>query len=140
MKDPIIPLLLEKARADGIRHAWEEEESKNHPRFVPPQPGTDKMEKVKMIAPPDRPMIKFVDIGGKFINKHESLKRSKKAAHRGALKAKKRKEVVADEQRSIQEAPRIREADNAAALAEKKKKKIKKLKWQPGVGRSLVLS
>jgi hypothetical protein len=140
MEDPVVPLLLEKARADGIRHAWEEEESKNHPRFVPPQPGTDKMEKVKMIAPPDRPMIKFVDIGGKFINKHESLKRAKIAAHRGALKAKRRKEVIADERRRIQEELLIRDAVSAAAEAEKKKKKKEELKWQPGDGRSLVLS
>ena len=128
-----MPLLLEKARAEGIRRAREEKESKHHPRFVPPQPGTDEIEKVKMVAPPNRPMIKFVDIGGKFINKHESLKRTKIAARRRALKAKRRKEVVADKWEKVQKAA------NAVVKA-KEQKNMKKLEWQPGEGRSLVLS
>jgi hypothetical protein len=128
--------LLEKARVDGIRHGREEEESKNHPRFVPPQPGTDKMEKVKMIAPLDRPMIKFVDVGGKFINKHESMKRTKKATHRGALKAKRQEEAVTNRRRRIQEERRIREDARDAANAEKKRKKTEKRED----ARSLVLS
>jgi len=143
-KDPVVPLLLEKARIDGIRHVREEEESKNHPRFVPPQPGTENMEKVKMVAPAGRPMIKFVDVEGKFIDKHESIKRSKQTEHRAALKVRRRKETLKDRQMRMQEDRRIREAAREAAKATTraaaKAKKLENSKWQPGSGRSLVLS
>jgi len=140
-KDPVVPLLLEKARTDGIRRKQEEEESKNHPRFLPPQPDTDNMQKVRMVAATGRPMIKFVDVGGKFINKLESLRRRKKATHRGALKAKRRQETLRDEQRRIQEKKHKRQAGREAALAARTaQKKLEGPKWQPGDGRSLVLS
>jgi ABC-type molybdate transport system ATPase subunit len=126
--------LLEKARADSLRHAREEEESKNHPIFLP-QSGKGKMNKAKMIAPLDRPMIKFVDVGGKFINKHESLKRIKIASHRRALKMRRRTEIIADERRRIQENLRMRKA----AKAKKQKKTMEKQKLQLGSGRSLAL-
>ena len=89
-----------------------------------------------MIAPLDRPMIKFVDVGGKFINKHESMKRTKKATHRGALKAKRQEEAVTNRRRRIQEERRIREDARDAANAEKKRKKTEKRED----ARSLVLS
>jgi hypothetical protein len=143
-KDPVVPLLLEKARSDGIRHVREEEESKNHPKFVPPQPGTESMEKVKMVAPTGRPMIKFVDVEGKFIDKLESLKRSKQAVHRAALKVRRRKETLRNKQVMIQENRQIREAAResarAAAKAAVQAKMLENPKWQPGTGRSLVLS
>jgi hypothetical protein len=126
---------------DSIRHLQEEEESKNHPIFVPPQPGTDSKPKVQMLAPPGRPMIKFVDIAGKFVNKHESLKRIKKAAHRTTLKAKRRKDVLGVQKRMIQEERRVREARRETAnVARAAAKKEEKSKYQPGDGRSLILS
>lgn len=109
-----MPLLLEKARADGISHAREEELSKNHPRFLTPQPGTDK-DKVKMIAPHGRPMIKFSDIGGKFINKGESLKRIKKIEHRGALKSRRRVARVSEQERLILQAKESKKTARAEA-------------------------
>ncbi|KZP28832.1 hypothetical protein FIBSPDRAFT_682129, partial [Athelia psychrophila] len=102
-KDPVVPLLLERARTDGIRHAHQEEQSKNHSRFLTPQPGTSK-EKVRMVAPPGRPMMKFSDVGGKFINKDESLKRIKKLAHRSSLKAKRRAVKGGEKDEAIREA------------------------------------
>ena len=137
-----MPLLLEKARAHSIRHVREEEESKNHPRFVPPQPGTKNMEKVKMLAPTGRPMIKFVDVEGQFINKRESLKRIRNVEHRGAMKARRRNEASQDEQRRIEDKRRIlveaRAARKAVKAAEKAQRETSR--FQPGVGRSLVFS
>jgi hypothetical protein len=134
----VVPLLLEKARVDGIRHAREEQESKNHSRFVPRQPGSQSMERVKMVAPTGRPMIKFVDVGGKFINKHESLKRIQKLTHRVASTSRRREEAALEEKRRVEEKQRIKDAKREERRAAKKAKK--KAGWQPGDGRSLVLS
>jgi len=137
-KDPVVPLLLEKARVAGIRHAQREEKSKNHSRFLPRQRGSKNMEKVKMVAATGRPMMMFVDVGGKFIDKPENLVRIKKVAHRGMLKERKRTGVLVDKERRIQEKKQLIITARAAARAERKQKK--KPEWQTGAGRSLVLS
>jgi hypothetical protein len=94
-------------------------------------------------------MIKFVDVGGKFINKRESLKRTKHAEHRGVLHARKREEAQREAQRRAQmrtkekeqrwrEARQVRRAIEASKRAEKEAAKAPN--WQSGGGRSLVLS
>lgn len=99
IQDPITPLKLLEAREHGQKRAKREAMSKN--RFLPGKTHHD--DTVKMVAPPGRPMIKFVDVGGKFINKGEISKRIKKQHHRGSLKDKKRLEkALAD--RNIREA------------------------------------
>lgn len=141
-KDPVVPFLLEKARADGIRHVREEEESMNRARFVRLEPDAESTDKMKMIAPARRPMIKFIDVGAKFIDQHESLKRTQKVERRRALKARRREKVSSGLQRRKQEQSRVRAEARKAAKdisAAEKVEKAKPPKWQPGTGRSLVL-
>lgn len=64
-----------------------------------------------MVAPPGRPMMKFSDVGGKFINKDESLKRIKKIEHRGTLRLRRRDHLVSEQQRLIQEAKESKKAE-----------------------------
>ncbi|KZP04692.1 hypothetical protein FIBSPDRAFT_904080 [Athelia psychrophila] len=60
--------------------------------------------KVRMVAPPGRPMMKFSDVGGKFIDKDESLKRIKKLAHRSSLEDKRRAVKGGEKDQAIRKA------------------------------------
>ena len=84
IQDPITPLKLVEARERGQMRVKREAMSKN--RFLPGK--THHNDTTRMVAPPGRPMIKFIDVGGKFINKEEISKRIKKQVHRGSLKDK----------------------------------------------------
>lgn len=84
-------------------------------------------------------MIKFVDVGGKFLDKAESLKRMKRRNHRGTLKARKRdeKESSRSEERTARRD--AIEADLAVKAAAKAAAKAKPV-WQQGTGgRDLVM-
>ena len=86
-----------------------------------------------MVAPAGRPMIKFVDVGGKFIDKHDRLARIKRWEHKGLLKQRKQEKnkTAREEERKSRIA-----AEAAAKAAEKLKPK-----WQQGSGgRNLVFS
>ena len=146
IQDPVVPLLLEKARTDGISHARQEEQSKNHPRFLTPHADTSKL-KVKMVAPPGRPMMKFSDVGGKFINKDESLKRIKKIEHRGALRSRRRDHLLSEQQRLIQEAKENKKVEKEqarlaarAASAAFKAAQSEQAREQSNSARNLILS
>ena len=98
-----------------------------------------------MVAPMGRPMIKFVDVGGKFINKHESLKRIQKVTHRVVSTSRRREEAALAEKRRVEEKHRMKDASREERRAAKKAKKAAERekdrpRWQPGDGRSLVLS
>jgi hypothetical protein len=139
-QDPVVPLLLEKARADGKIRRREGKESKDHPPFLRLQENqsTDGMEKVKMVAPPGRPMIKFVDIGGKYIDKHDRLARIKRWKHKGMLKTRKREKNKLAKEEEIRLRAAVKEAAKEAVKAAKA---LEKAKWQHGSGgRSLVFS
>ena len=85
IQDPITPFKLLEARERGQKRIKREAMSKNC--FLPDK--THHHDTVKMVAPQGRPAIKFIDVGGKFIDKKEISKRIKKQEHRGLLKDKK---------------------------------------------------
>jgi hypothetical protein len=137
-QDPVVPLLLEQARADGKARRREGEESKSRGPFLRPQEnqGMECTDKVKMVAPAGRPMIKFVDVGGKFIDKHDRLARIKRWKHKGMLKQKKQEKNRAAREEELNS----RIAAKEAVLAAKALKKTKP-KWEQGSGgRDLVFS
>jgi hypothetical protein len=137
-QDPVVPLLLEKARTDGKMRRREGKESKDRPPFLRSQEnqGTDNSEKVKMVAPPGRPMIKFVDIGGKYIDKHDRLARIKRWKHKGMLKTRKREKNKLAREEEV----KLRAAAKEAELAAKALEKLKPKWQQKSDGRSLVFS
>jgi len=98
-QDPITPFKLLEASERGHKRIIREAISKS--RFLPGK--THLNNTVRMVASPGRPVIKFIDAGGKFIDKKEISKRIKKQEHRGSLKDKKRlQKALAD--RNIREA------------------------------------
>ena len=92
IQDPITPLKLLEARERGQNRIKREAMSKNY--FLPDK--THHRDAVKVVAPPGRPVTKFIDVGGKFIDKKEISKRIKKQEHRGLLKDKKHQKALAD--------------------------------------------
>lgn len=99
IQDPITPFKLLEASERGHKRIIREAISKN--RFLPGK--THPNDTVRIVAPPGRPVIKFIDAGGKFIDKKEISKRIKKQEHRGSLKDKKRlQKALAD--RNVREA------------------------------------
>lgn len=96
-----------------------------------------------MVAPPGRPMIKFVDIGGKYIDKHDRLARIKRWKHKGVLKARKREKNRIAREEAIKLSAAASAAAKEAALATKALQKANKSQQgtgEEGVGRSLVFS
>lgn len=64
--------------------------------------------------------MKFSDVGGKFINKEESLKRIKKLTHRSALKSRRRAVLGGEREQAILEAKEAKRVERETARKEKK--------------------
>jgi hypothetical protein len=72
---------------------------KSNPKLMPRIKDTDKIKtpesKVQISEAPGRPSIKFVDVGGKFIDVEERLRRIAQAERRAKITARKAAEKKA---------------------------------------------
>ncbi|KNZ76372.1 37S ribosomal protein S35, mitochondrial [Termitomyces sp. J132] len=77
-REPIVPASLEHAKATAKRYVKMQEAYKSNPRLMPRVKDTTTQtpkEKVQIVVKPGRPSMKFVDVGGHFIEVHKRVKR-----------------------------------------------------------------
>jgi len=87
--EPILPGIIAKSRMDASSVRRSTEAHKSDPNLVPRHHDTPK-EKVLIVSKPGRPAVKFVDVGGKFIDVDERLRRIAESERRSKIKAKNR--------------------------------------------------
>ena len=94
-----MPASLQKAKAAAKRFAQAAEMEKSNPKLMPRIKDTDTIKtpktKVQVSEMPGRPTIKFVDVGGKFINVEERLRKVAQAERRARITARKAQEKKA---------------------------------------------
>ncbi|KAI0068061.1 hypothetical protein BV25DRAFT_1875205 [Artomyces pyxidatus] len=96
-QEPVAPKALQQARDDAVRHARDNESAKSaddllghhHDR----QSATEVWSESEGIL--KRPPIKFVDVGGKFLDPKDRIRRMKESERRKRIRAKKAASVVA---------------------------------------------
>ena len=89
-QDPVVPAALRHARQAAERHAQTAEDAKFDPKIIGRH--GDNPSKVQMLPSgntPGRPMVEFLDVGGKFVNVREHTARARESARRRAVKDKK---------------------------------------------------
>ncbi|KAG6911327.1 hypothetical protein DXG01_000998 [Tephrocybe rancida] len=77
-REPIVPASLEHAKTTAKRYTEMREAYKSNPQLMPPVKDITTQspeEKVQVITKPGRPSLKFIDVGGHFIEVNERLKR-----------------------------------------------------------------
>ncbi|KAF9643950.1 hypothetical protein BDM02DRAFT_3122702 [Thelephora ganbajun] len=92
--DPVVPGVLEHARQTAAKHVQAAEDAKSDPKILGRD--NDNPPKVQLLPSgntPGRPMIEFVDVGGKFINVKEHTIRARERARRRAVKDKKKVQI-----------------------------------------------
>ncbi|KAG5652569.1 hypothetical protein H0H81_004529 [Sphagnurus paluster] len=97
-REPIVPASLEHAKAAAKRYAKAQEAYKSNPKLMPRvQDHTTQRprEKVQVIEKTGRPSLKFVDVGGHFIEVDSRLKRIAESERRSKIKARKHEEKLA---------------------------------------------
>ncbi|KAJ6623165.1 eukaryotic mitochondrial regulator protein-domain-containing protein [Mycena sp. CBHHK59/15] len=98
-KEPILPASLESAQKVAKRYAQAAEDHKSsNPRLMPRFKDTDVIksprQKIQRVVREGRMPIHFVDVGGKFIDVDERLRRMAVAERRGHLHARRSDEKV----------------------------------------------
>ncbi|KAJ7201360.1 eukaryotic mitochondrial regulator protein-domain-containing protein [Mycena pura] len=92
-KEPILPASLEHARKLAQRSAQEAHDNKSNPNLMPRFKDTDTIKsprvKVQVVEREGRIPFKFVDVGGKFIDVDERMRRMTRAGRRHILSARK---------------------------------------------------
>ena len=90
-QDPVMPDVLRHARETAERHAQAAEDAKSDPKILGKHKGNP--SKVQLLPSGNtrgRPMIEFVDVGGKFIDVGEHTARARESARRKAVRDKKK--------------------------------------------------
>ena len=85
-----MPSILQHARQTAEKHVQAAEDAKFDPKIIGQH--KDSPPKVRLLPSgntPGRPMIKFVDVGGKFVNVKEHTARARESARRRSVKDKK---------------------------------------------------
>ncbi|KAG6831323.1 hypothetical protein H0H92_011238 [Tricholoma furcatifolium] len=105
-REPIIPASLEHAKTTAKRFTAQRDAFKSSRRFVPrvDDPTTQTPEKVQVISKNGRPSVKFVDVGGHFINVNERVKRLNAAARNRDIAVRKADERLEDREAAIKAA------------------------------------
>jgi len=89
--EPLMPGVLQHARQTAERHVRAAEDAKSDPKILGKHEGSP--QKVQLLPSgkaSGRPMIEFVDVGGKFIDVKEHTARAKESARRRSVKDKKK--------------------------------------------------
>ncbi|CAL1694580.1 unnamed protein product [Somion occarium] len=89
-KDAIVAEALDAARAYAQKHRQMSEEQKNDPELLGLRPSTLVIDKVKLVIRENRPTMKFVDVGGRFLDVNDRVRRIKESERRSRIKAKRR--------------------------------------------------
>lgn len=85
-----MPAILQHARQTAEEHVRTAEDAKSDPKILGQHEGNPR--KVQLLPSgntPGRPMIEFVDVGGKFIDVKEHTARARASARRRSVKDKK---------------------------------------------------
>jgi len=85
-----MPSILQHARQTAEKHVQAAEDAKFDPKIIGRH--KDNPPRVQLLRSgntPGRPMIEFVDVGGKFINVKEHMARARESARRRSVKDKK---------------------------------------------------
>lgn len=86
-----MPDVLQHARQAAERHTRTAEDAKSNPEILGQHEGNPpKTQLLPSGNTPGRPMIEFVDVGGKFVNIKEHMARAKESARRKAVRDKKK--------------------------------------------------
>ncbi|KAF8204408.1 eukaryotic mitochondrial regulator protein-domain-containing protein [Mycena galopus ATCC 62051] len=97
-KEPLLPASLENAKKSAERSAQAAHDGKSHVTLMPRFKDTDTIksprQKVQTIVREGRLPIKFVDVGGKFLNAEDRRKRIAVAERRQAARARSSGEKV----------------------------------------------
>lgn len=103
-KEPILPGALEQAKLRGKQYVQEAEDAKSARKLMPRFRNTPTIKtprnKVQIISKKGRPQLKFVDVGGKFLEVDERLRRIADAERRAKRAAEKAAEKKAARTRS----------------------------------------
>ncbi|KAG6854155.1 hypothetical protein C0991_010066 [Blastosporella zonata] len=104
-REPIVPASLEHAKKTAKRYTELREAYKSNPQLMPHVVDITTQtpaEKIQVVTKPGRPSLKFVDVGGHFIDVEERLKRIAESERRAKIVARKeaeRKEAQAARRR-----------------------------------------
>lgn len=93
-QEPLMPGVLRHARQTAERHVRAAEDAKSDPKILGKHEGNP--QKVQLLPSgksSGRPMIEFVDVGGKFIDVKEHTARTKESARRRSVKDKKKVQI-----------------------------------------------
>jgi hypothetical protein len=90
-QEPIMPGVLQHARRTAEKHVRASEDAKSNPNVLGQHKGNPpRVQSLPSGITPGRPMIEFVDVGGKFIDLKEHTARAKESARRRTVKDKKK--------------------------------------------------
>jgi len=93
-REPIVPASLEHAKNLAQKLVkFEEDQKSTHPRLMPRYPDTKYIktpERLQTLEKPGRPTIEIRDVGGRFLDLNDRLKRIAVAGRRAKEKEKKR--------------------------------------------------
>jgi hypothetical protein len=88
-QEPVMPGVLQHARQTAENHVRAAEDAKSDPKILGRHKGNPpKNQLLPSGRARGRPMIKFVDVGGKFINLKEHTARVKESARRKTVRDK----------------------------------------------------
>ena len=86
-----MPGVLQHARQTAGKHVRAAEDAKSDPKILGKHKGNPgKARLLPSGKAPGRPMIKFVDVGGKFIDLKEHTARARESARRRSIRDKKK--------------------------------------------------
>ena len=86
-----MPAVLQHARRTAEKHTQAVEDAKSDPIILGEHKGNPrKAQLLPSGSTPGRPMIQFVDVGGKFIDLKEHAARLKESVRRRSIKDKKK--------------------------------------------------
>ena len=90
-QDPVLPNALKKAREDAIRHGRSEESSKSVDTTLGQSDHNRKSAEVMSTSDiaAGRPATKFIDVGTKFLDPKDHLRRMKESERRARIRSKK---------------------------------------------------
>ncbi|KAF9469745.1 eukaryotic mitochondrial regulator protein-domain-containing protein [Collybia nuda] len=99
-REPIVPASLEQAKIAAKRFAQAAEDSKSNEKLMPRIRDTAMNKapksKVQIVTKPGRPTLKFIDVGGKFIQADERIRRMAEAERRAKIKVRRATEKKAN--------------------------------------------
>ena len=85
---------LEKARAYAEKHLQAADAAKSDPALLATHAGSHE-DGIRIVERSGRPDVKFVDVGGKFLDVADIQKRAKEGERRSKVRAKKRERKIA---------------------------------------------